>query len=502
MNRKSIPFLLAAILACAVLFIYWATFKYPFILLDDADQIARNPLVNGGLNWNSFCAAFKPSAAQWMPLTWITLMAQVSLWGLAPGPMHSFNVALHAGSSVLLFFWLRSMTGRTGSSFAVAALFAVHPINVESVAWAIELKNCLSMAFALLALWLYAAHSKAPSPKLYFGCLAAFALSIMSKSMTIALPFLLLFLDFWPLNRLSMAAVKEKIPFFILSGVGCLLVIAGALYSPERIGQARIPWGITLPNVPIAYICSLGQLMVPIDFALPHPLDPVRTGWAFAAGCLAIMALVSLVCFRLRESRPYLLFGWLWFLVALLPTGGLFQVGYQSWADRFTYFGQLGLFIALVWLLQSVAGRHLAKVGVAGLILLACLLAAAKQQVGYWRDSKTLFIHGAEVMPENSIVRFYAGKALAQAGDTKAAAAYYYSALKRAPQFGDAWLALGECLLQLGQYRFAQDALQTAARLHPDSAQAQSLLAVAREKAALFPTPAKAEPAGPANRLP
>jgi len=410
-------------LVAGVLAIYGQTLGFEFVTFDDDQYVFENPIVGQGLTRDGLVFAFSRGEIQTAhpphPLTWLSHMLDVELFGLAAGGHHATNVALHALGSVLLFAALRSLTGATWRSAAAAALWAWHPLRVESVAWISERKDVLAGVFAMLTLLCYARYARSESRAAWWATLLSFALGLMAKPTLVTLPFALLLLDVWPLARQRAFArlVVEKIPQFALSALASLLTLGfqrDVLISTGDITPAQ-----RAANTVVAIARYLGNLVWPRDLALlyPHPYIETQGGLPLAAVTIAASAAlgigITLAVLRARR-QPFLAVGWLWFLGMLVPTIGIVHVGRQALADRYSYLPMIGLAVALVW----GAAELFARVRVPALRRLlfgaaACVLAAygvvAFVQTRTWRDSETLYRHTLAVSPRASAIRLNLG---------------------------------------------------------------------------------------------
>ncbi len=376
---------------------FWPSIGNGFVNYDDDEYVTENPHVQAGLTLNGMRWALTATeAANWHPLTWVSHMADRSLFGADPRGHHLSSLIWHLANVVLLFLVLFRMTGATGRSAAVASLFALHPLHVESVAWISERKDVLSTFFWILTLWAYARYANRPGPRRYLLVVAFLALGLACKPMLVSVPLVLLLLDFWPLDRLHppyWPVVREKIPLVILAAASSVITLVaqhrgGALGSFER-----LPLSMRLENAVVSYAGYLWKTIRPVGLSIvyPHP-GPGRPGWQ-VAGAMALLAAISYGAIRARRRRPYLLVGWLWFLVTLVPVIGLVQVGEQAMADRYTYVPLVGPFVAVVWgaadLVRRVGGTErqrrasTAAVAAASAAVLGILLALTRVQAGY-----------------------------------------------------------------------------------------------------------------------
>jgi tetratricopeptide (TPR) repeat protein len=479
--------LLLAVLALAT---FAPAMGLDFVSFDDDLYVSDNDEVLSGLTWAGLRWAWTTlHAGYYQPLTWMSLQLDAQLFGPKPWGFHLSNVVWHTANVVLVFVALRRLTGAPGRSAAVAALFAVHPLHVESVAWVTERKDVLSLFFALLAVWAYAGYVARPGVGRYAAVLAAFALSLLAKPMLVTLPCVLLLLDFWPLRRFAAAPpggrarlVVEKLPLFALAvGVAALTV-----YAHDRarglVPLGHLPFGVRLANAAWAYAWYLGKTFWPTNLApfYPHPGDSLA--WWQVGGAAVLLLAVSALALAWARRRPYVVVGWLWFLGALAPVIGLLQAGEQAVADRFTYFPHLGLLVLIVWAAGEALGRwpsprHLpAGAGAAVCLLLAV---CAWRQLGYWRDSVTVLGHALEVAEANPAAHNTLGTVLARQGRLADAASHFAEAVRLDPDGPKARLNLGQALLVLGKPDEAVPQYRAALRLYPDVPTAHFQLGVA-----------------------
>lgn len=469
-----------AILVVATLAVFGAALKNGFVSFDDELYVVHNPHVSRGLTLGNAAWAFTATeAANWHPLTWISHQLDVSLFGLAPAGHHATSVLLHAANVLLVFLLLRRGTGRLAESAAAAALFALHPLRVESVAWVAERKDVLSLFFGLLAIAAYGRWAATRRSGAYAAALALFAASLMAKATLVTLPFLLLVLDVWPLARTEprRRLLLEKIPFAILSAGATVLV-----WRAQRAGGATsalaLPIGVRVENALVSVVRYLGKTVWPVDLAVLYPHPAATLGWK-SAGAALLIAGITAAAWRARRGRPYLLAGWIWYLVALAPVIGLVQVGWQSIADRYTLVPSLGLAVAAVWLLADllaprVPARALAVAAAAVVVLLGIL---SVRQISQWRDSLTLYEHAVAVTGPNETMQIDLGNELARRGRSEEASRRFAEALRIAPGSKDALYALGSLDLAEGRYADARGRFAEAVRLHPEFTEARIRIA-------------------------
>jgi protein O-mannosyl-transferase len=477
-EQKKLTVAICFALAVGTLAVYCPILRHGFLNYDDPDYILDNPHVKGGLTWSGIVWAFQPNAyaANWHPLTWISHMMDCQMFGLQPAGHHFVNVLFHAANTVLLFLLLNMMTGAMWRSAFVAALFAWHPLHVESVAWASERKDVLSGFFWMLTLIAYAKYAKTPKPTghpwLYY-CLALlfFLCGLMSKPMVVTLPFVLLLLDFWPLQRFQLPSLQrllaEKIPFFALMMASCFVTLfaqKNALWS-----SASLPFEFRLANALMSYVRYISKIFCPTQLALiyPYPHSWPLTGVIITAAVLAVLTIV----FVLQAKRfPYLAVGWLWFVGTLVPAIGLVQVGVQAMADRYTYLPSIGIFILVTWgisdLLEASARKQSIYFFMGGAALAACLVLTSLQ-LRYWQDSLTIFAHTVEVTGDNYAADDCLGKTLNNIGEWQKAEECFEDAVRLEPTYPMAQFDLGMNLLEQKDDNDASNHLATAVQLWP-----------------------------------
>jgi Tfp pilus assembly protein PilF len=442
--------LLAVLLAVATAAVYAPAMRNGFVNLDDPDYVTRNPYVLHGLNWTDIKWALGSNypSSNWHPLTWISHMADVQLYGLHPAGHHFSNVALHILAVVLLFLLLERATGLPLRSAAVAALFAVQPLNVEAVAWISERKSVLCVLFFLLGIVAHGWYVKKPSVWRYFLLAVCFALGITAKVMVIPFPFALLLLDYWPLARLPGtdaqgkpraffptlgALILEKIPLFVMAAAGAAVTVY--VHSRERALTAAMPFSWRFKNAICSYMAYLGKAVWPVRLApfYPHPENTLTWTAVILAGL--VLAAISVMVWRMR-ARKYLVMGWLWYLGTMFPMIGFVQTGRQGMADRFMHIPMMGLLVALVWLVGDVsAEKHWQKeIPIAAFLLaVAPFTAVTIRQIGFWHDSYTLFAHTLEVTYNNGMAENNFGVALVERGESELAAQHFAAAIRFSP---------------------------------------------------------------------
>ena len=434
-----------SVIVVLIWIVFGQTLGHDFVNYDDKTYVYGNSLVTAGLSLHGLSQAFVDTQTNnWHPLTIISHMIDCQLFDLKAGGHHFTNVFLHTIAAVLLFLWLSNITGRFWASAFVTVLFAIHPLRVESVGWIAERKDVLSAVFFFLTLATYVRFTRARSFGRYLTMSILFACGLMSKPMLVTTPVVLLLLDYWPLNRgqrsedrgqkfkaeIWWKLIVEKLPLFALSAASSIAALALQVHSPASVGQ--LPFGWRLQNALVTYVTYIRQIFWPANLAVfyPHP-DNRLALWQVALAA-AFLIVMTWVAFALRRNRPYLLVGWLWYLIMLLPVIGIVEVGLQGHADRYTYLPHVGLYIALTWLVgdvaRSLAHRReiLAAVG-AGLVII--LSACAWKQTTYWRNGETLWTRALAVTTDNDVALTNLGTLLMERGQLDDALSYFQSAL-------------------------------------------------------------------------
>jgi tetratricopeptide (TPR) repeat protein len=494
MARSRFPvWLIAVLLMLATIALYWPAMRCGFINFDDPEFVSENPHVQAGLNWEGVKWAFgnTEQGSQWMPLMWLSHMLACQLFGLNPLGHHLLNVLLHAVNTALVFLVFQRMTGATWRSLVLAALFGWHPLRVESVAWVTERKDVLSTLFWMLTLLAYAKYVESnqvgnSKSKIWCGAaLVMFAFGLMSKAMLVTVPCVMLLLDYWPLERFKHGRVwqlvSEKIPFFALAVAASIVTFVVQKQRGAMAAVEILPLGARVENALISYCRYLGNMFWPKDLAVfyPHPgywpLKEVLLAGVFLCG-------LSVFLFMKRGRCPYLLMGWLWFVGTLVPVIGLVQVGKQSMADRYTYIPSLGVLILAIWGAYEVTRRwryQKTALSVAGSALIVFCLVLTRQQLGYWKDSETLFRHTLNVTENNELAHYNLGDTLFDKGQTEEAISQFQEAIRLEPDDAAARINLGNALFKNGRTEEAFGQYREAIRLKPDDAAAHYNLGVA-----------------------
>jgi tetratricopeptide (TPR) repeat protein len=474
-------------LVLMVFLVYGQVVTHDFVNYDDTVYITENPVVQEGLNRENVVWAFTTTAAaNWHPLTWLSHLLDVELFGLEARYHLLGNVLLHAVNSCLLFLLLRRMTGAVWRSALVAALFAVHPLHVESVAWISERKDVLSTLFWMLTMGAYVSYTRKTKAGSYILVVLCLTAGLLAKAMLVTLPFLLLLLDFWPLGRWGRVRpallLAEKVPLMALSvGLSALTLVAQHRGGAVKSDQA-FPLLQRLANAPVSYVTYLAKTVWPADLAVlyPHPGGSLPS-WKVIASALLIAA-VTAAAISVARKMPWVGVGWFWYLGTLVPVIGVIQVGTQAMADRYTYVPLVGVFIAAAWSLPTPSeGGSFRKAGAAGILtlVLGSLGVAAAVQVSFWKNSIVLMQRAIEVSPRNSVAHNHLGIALREEGRVEEAIAHYREALRINPGHVNAAYNLGLALLDQGREEEAAAYTRRALRITPDDGDAHENLGVA-----------------------
>jgi tetratricopeptide (TPR) repeat protein len=452
-----------------------------FVTFDDPDYVTANPHVLGGLTWqNVQWALTSTESANWFPLTWLSHMTDVAVFGVNSAAHHLVNAGLHLATTVLLFLLFVRMTQAIWRSAFVAFVFGFHPLHVESVAWVAERKDILSGLFCVLTLWGYAHYVAQPTRRRYVLMATVFALALTTKSMLVTLPLLLLCLDFWPLRRFSRAAILEKLPLLALSTAVSIVTFLSQRSAGAVLSLAESPLRDGLINAIVSYGVYMRQTIWPARLSAFYPWTTPDLATAALTG--AFLVLTFVVALRLRSTRPYLLSGYLWFLICLLPVIGIVPFGLHAHADRYMYLPLIGLAMALAWSAGAwVEGRPGARSAVASIAVASCCVLAAVtwRQLGYWETTQRLFEHALDVTPGNPVAHEALGMIARQSGDLDGAIRHYQEAVRVWPRLGDAQSKLGEALIAKDQPAEAVPYLQRAIAAQPGSPDAYVYLGTA-----------------------
>lgn len=482
--------LICVILCLAIVFIYWQVQDFKFVYYDDNEYVTEKPQVMAGLTYEGIkWAIFATEAGFWHPVTWLSLMIDRELFGNYPGGYHWTNVVIHIFNTILLFGFLRNATAAPLRSAFVALLFAIHPLHVESVAWVSQRKDLLCTLFGFASLWAYVKYAEFPSWYRYFPVIFFFVLGLMAKPMIVTFPFVMLLMDVWPLKRIKwfpetgnaeeaparakfvktkiLVLFAEKLPLIALSVIASVLVI----YTEKKIGALTNLGDLAITtraaNAIVSYAKYIGMIFWPtgLAFFYPYPVSIPAIQIIGAATFILIVTLIALYAFR---KIPYLLGGWFWYLGTLLPVIGLIQVGPHALADRYTYVTLVGLFIVMVWGVTDLAAKFRHKVillWLVGLPLIAGLMLCSWHQIGYWRNSTTLFTHALTVTKNNHIAMNNYGFVLVGQGDVEKGIFLIKEAIKIKPKMGLLYHNMGAALYNAGRYDEAVEYLIKAKQL-------------------------------------
>ena len=471
-------------LVIAVLAVYWQVGDHEFVNYDDKDYITENQHVQAGLTLKSIAWAFTSThAGNWHPLTWLSHMLDCQIYGLNPCGHHFTSVFFHILNSILLFLVFKRMTRAFWKSAFVAALFAIHPLHVESVAWVAERKDVLSTFFWMLTMGAYILYVENPGIKKYLLTVLLFALGLMAKPMLITLPFVLLLLDYWPLGRfnkwsLALQLIQEKIPLFVLAAASSIVTFfiqqsGGAVESLDV-----LPLTIRISNALVSYVSYIGKMILPHNLAVLYPHPDMPPVWQVAGACL-LLVFVSFIAVKTLKCYPYFAVGWLWYLGTLVPVIGLVQVGLQSMADRYTYIPLTGIFIIIAWGVSDLAAKWRYKkegFAAASAILLSILMALTWFQLKHWINSVTLFRHAINVTKNNSVAHNNLGTALKDHGKLSEAIKHYTEALRIRPKYVDAHYNLGNAFVRRSRISEAISHYTEAVRIKPNDAEVRNNL--------------------------
>jgi tetratricopeptide (TPR) repeat protein len=488
--------LLGVVLAIATVAAYWQVLDHDFVRFDDYAYVTQNRQVTSGLTGENVIWAFTATEeANWHPLTWLSHMMDVELFGMNPRGHHFTNLLIHTCSTLLLLCLMVRLTGAIWRSLFVAGLFALHPLHVESVAWVAERKDVLSGFFWFATLWAYAVYVEKNSLRWYLCALAVFVLGLMAKPMVVTLPIVLLLLDYWPLRRLNVVEgrplwpqltatapglLREKIPFFAASLAATMLTV----YAQQKGGTISslevVPLGLRIENTLVSYCRYLGKTIWPVDLSVFYPFPEGLPAWQVLGALLLLLGLsVGVLIFA--RKLPFLAVGWFWYVVTLLPVIGLVQIGGHAIADRYTYLPLTGVFIVFVWgvpeLLKACPALRKLLV-VAACACLGLLSVLTWQQSSYWRNSITLFQQAIRATPGNWMAHKALGSAFFEEGSLDEAVFQYRKSLELNPNYDEAFNSLGIALGTMGQFEASIDAFRQALSRNPRYAEAHNNLGV------------------------
>jgi hypothetical protein len=499
--------LLIVLLIVVVFAVFWESTSHDFLIHDDGVYVTENLHVKTGLTYRNILWAFTTmEASNWHPVTWLSHMLDCQIYGLNPKGHHLTNVLFHIANTLLLWVLFFTATRNYWPSIFVAALFALHPLHVESVAWIAERKDLLSTFFMFGTLILYTRYSKSPRPLLYILTLLLYVFGLMSKPMLVTLPFVMLLWDFWPSGRLSLetglkgnitcrgpdggststprSLILEKLPFFTLSLLSSIITYYAQAHGGSVAGTRAVPLAFRFVNALVSYTKYIGNMLWPHNLAVIYPLPATLTLVQAAISALILIG-VTLVVYRRARVNPFLLTGWLWYLGTLVPVIGLVQVGRQAMADRYTYVPLIGLFIMISWGVPALTHKWPYRRSVMtalALLALAGLIGCTWVQLRYWKNDVTLFRHATQVVENNYIAHMYLGVAFFQTGDIEAAIRHYYKALSLGPKNDELNYYLGLAFGVQGNLNESITYLTKAVTINPKFAAAHYNLGVALAK--------------------
>jgi len=490
-NDRTAILIICTLLVLAAIVVYGQSIEYDFISMDDDLYVTNNSHVKAALTGESVRWAFTSmEVSNWHPLTWISLMIDHGLSGMNPSSYHATNIVLHALNAVLLLLVLHQLTGSLYRSAFVAALFALHPIHVESVAWISERKDVLSTMFWFLGIWAYLLYLRKPSAGRYGAVLGAFVMGLIAKPMLVSFPITLLLLDIWPLRRLAAGSQRslplprlflEKVPLFAVSIVSCFLTFWAQKAGGAVAQLDNVPFNFRMMNAVVSYVIYLEKMIWPLNLAIfyPHPMNTLE-GWKIVA-CLIALAAMTYYSIVTHAKRAYVTFGWLWYVITLVPVIGIVQIGSQGLADRYTYIPFIGIFVIIAWGAPDLIGRFwgaqpetrrrstMVLGALAGMALLA-LASLAYGQVRFWKDNITAWAHAVEVTPGDAFSQYNLGCSLQAQHRDDEAMVHYRQAVQFDPHRFDAYNNLGIIFMDRGAYDKAESAMEAALRAKPDFA--------------------------------
>lgn len=466
------------ILAMVTVAVFWQVSQYDFVRLDDFEYIINNSHIQSGITLDAVYWAFSTTNQNlWNPLIWLSLMFDYQLFGLNAGGYHMTNLILHILSTLLLFWLFKRMTNEIWKSAFVAAVFALHPLHVESIAWISERKDVLSAFFWMLTLCLYVYYTEKPTVKRYLLVLCSFIIALLSKPMVVTLPVIMILLDYWPLKRfqsqkesLLLWQLREKTPFFVLSTVISIITI----YTMSSPTVKYFSLGSRLANAPVSFVIYLEKTLWPHDMAVFYPFPTQIPVWQIIGAFLLIIITTTAV-FAMMKRMPYLFTGWLWYAITVLPVIGIIQNGYYSMADRYHYLPSIGIAVMLAWAIPLMfpSGEMRNKILFpAGIVVLAILAVSSWQQCGYWKNNFELFNHAVLVTKDNYLAHNNLGIALADVGKNEEAMEHCNKAILIKPDYAYSYIGRGFVYYKTGQYEKALKELNIAINLEPTNANA------------------------------
>jgi len=477
-DRQKLIVYLALIVVTLITF--WQVNQYDFVNIDDTYYVTENFHIKSGITLDGFRWAYSTEyAGFWFPLVWLSFMADYQLFGLNAGGYHLNNLILHIMTTLLLFWLFNRMTGVIWRSAFVAALFALHPLHVESVAWITERKDVLSAFFWMLTLCLYVYYTEKPVIRRYLPVLFCFACALMSKPTVVTIPFVLFLLDYWPLgrwikdvspsrNNSTVRLIREKIPFIVLTIIYSIVTIK----AQNKLGSinSEFPLPVRIYNAMFSYVAYLRKFFWPVDLAVFYPYEYTFPLWKILFFCF-ILIVITIVIICTIKKKPFLFVGWFWYLGTLIPAIGLVHSGMQSMADRHTYLPSVGIAVMLAWGLPLLLPRKEIRKGILfplGIAILVILSVLTYRQCGYWKNSATLFSHALRITKDNYFIHCCFGLYLFDEGKTDEAIYYYNQALRINPLYTKAYYHRGNAYAKLGQYQPAIEDFNVAILRNPN----------------------------------
>ena len=472
--------LICVVLAAATFVAFEGVRSNDFVHYDDHRYVADNEYMQKGLSFASIKWAFTTwHEGNWHPLTWMSHLIDSTVFGMKPAGHHLVSVGFHIANVILLFLILKKMTGAIWPSAFVAAVFGLHPLGVESVAWVAERKNVLSNFFAFLTIWAYLWYAQKPGWRRYAVIAILFAAGLLSKSMLVTLPFVLILLDYWPMGRFGglkgwrwlWRAIVDKTPLIVISAVFCVVTYLAQLNSGAVLDTVSLPLGLRVSNALVSYIRYIGKLFYPTRLAVLYPIDISGYFWVKIDGCLAFLLAVTAVVIMERRRRRFLLTGWLWYLGTLVPVIGLVQVGVQAMADRYMYLPGIGIYIVVAWLADEMTAKlRLSKIvpAITGATILIVLLLITRTQIGYWKNSESLFRRALDVTQNNCVMYKNYGQVMESQGRLDEAIDNFRRALAISPFSIDVHDKLARALQEKGQDAEAVTEFEMVLQVKPD----------------------------------
>lgn len=489
MDRYTLFFVITALIL-STLISYRHVFRNGFVF-DDGFYLVQNPHVQKGITTDSIKWALTTDhGANWHPLTWLSTMLDYQIYGAKQAGHHATNLIFHIANAILLLLALRRMTGSLWKSAFVAALFALHPLHVESAAWLSERKDVLSAFLMLVTIWAYVKYAERPSVRGYALVAFLFALGLMAKPMLVSLPIVLLLLDYWPLRRKQTLPrlAWEKSPLFVMSAMSSVVTFMAQKSSGAVIQLDTYPVGLRIANSLVSYAAYIGKTFWPAKLAAYYPYPNAGIPAATILEALLVIAAISIMVIRLARSRPYLAAGWLWYIITLIPVIGLVQVGGQAMADRYTYIPLIGIFIMAAWGIPDLLNRHshtpalphshTITLAATSLALIAVFAVCTSRQVEYWQSDYTLFRRAVAITNGNALALSNYGLALADRGESDQAIRQYKKAILAEPNYVNSYLNLGNAYRQKGRIPEALEQYREALRIKPDFSDASRAIAL------------------------